>query len=448
MRIKSAVYSRLILSSAVLFFVLGFFFVFSFSPSIETTKACPPPPSALRELIMNSDRIVVATVSGSTVAKIERENESGKAVMLRIALNVSDTLKGSSVEPLVHVHRYGFISYTDGQGAIQVLQGQFEIGKKLLLFLRKSNENGQEGYFLTDYSQGMKDLSDDELNVYVKRINEFVEIMKDKQPDKNKIVEWLVRCAEEPATRWEGAYDLSRNFSLMRYEEAEKAQNKDKKSNEESNEEAEEEEEQVETTDEVATNVEDVTYVQVDELRIENQNFAIYDSELPKLLTDAQKERLANALFSTEKLSDGDHALISLVKNWQGKKVAAFLLPRLRQLAVEDSGTASYFMELIADIIEDKELTKLAEMYSGIAYSDDDEIIDMNELASDSQEDQSMVVLQGEEIEETEEASETDVPLTEEQKPEEQKTGFTAAQVKSNLLERFINLCESLLAQA
>lgn len=445
MRIKSAVFSRLVLSSAVLFFVFGLFFVFSFSPSIQTTKACPPPPSALRELIMNSDRIVVATVSGSTVVKVERENESGKSVMLRIALNVSDTLKGSSVEPLVHVHRYAFISYTDGQETVRVLQGEFEVGKKLLLFLRKSNENGQEGYFLTDYSQGMKDLSDDELDVYVKRINEFVEIMKDKQPDKNKIVEWLVRCAEEPATRWEGAYDLSRNFSIMRYEEAEKAQKKDEKSNEESNEESEE----TETTDETEINGEDE--VQIEELSTASRDFAIYDSELPKLLTDSQKERLANALFNTEKLSDGDHALISLVKNWQGKKVAAFLLPKLRQLAVEDSGTVSYFMELIADIVEDKELTKLAEMYSGIAYSDDDEIIDMNELASDAQEDQSTVELQGEEIEETaseiEEASETDVPSAEEQKTEVQKTGFTATQVRSNLMERFINLCESLLVR-
>jgi hypothetical protein len=390
-----------------------------------------PPPVALRELIMQSDRIVVATLSGSAVEKVVREDDDSKSVSMRTSFGVSETLKGKP-EPIIHVYTYRYIS--KDKDATEIEQDRFAKDKTLLLFLNKRDAREGDGYTIADYREGVKELSDEALNIYTDRINEFVEIMKDQKPDKNKIVEWLVRLAEEPATRWEGAYDLNRNFDIMRYEDVQKAEKEKNKNSSDENNDADDVEE---TNDEV------ISETRITLLPIRGRNVDSYDAELARLVSRAQKERLANALFNTETLSRGDTQLISLVKNWEGKKVAAFLLPHLRKVEKDNQGNAYYYMEVIADILGDDELTKISEAFYEIAWSDDEEIVEAAELEAKMQEQEDV-----EETDETEtENSDDEEKTDDEEKPKTEKQGPTVSQMRSQLLERFITRCESVLAQ-
>ena len=76
-----------------------------------------------------------------------------------------------------------------------------------LVFLERDDEGR---FFTYALSYGAKTLGDEGLEVYVERVREqlAIERIEDETEKRNAQVEWLVRCAEHPATRWEGAYEL------------------------------------------------------------------------------------------------------------------------------------------------------------------------------------------------------------------------------------------------
>lgn len=451
--------------TAAVSFVSAFFLVISFLPSVQTANACPEePPVPLRQLYMQSDRVVVATVSGSSVDKVESEDENGKSVTVKISLNVSETLKGEGTKPLIHIYQWQYISNVpdpepgtgENESDEEDYEGynnskRFEKGKKLLLFLNKEDDDENESkgkkstrFALADYRYGAKDLSSSDLSVYVKRIKELSTILKNKQPDKKEIIDWLVSCAEEPATRWEGAYDLNRSFNLKTYEEE-----NEKEANSESKE-VSDATESSHPEDAEAANAENT-----DEI-IEEEYEEPFSSDLARLVTDSHKQRLSNALYQTKKLSAGDYQLISLVKNWEGKKVAAFLLPLLRTMGQEDPESAANLMNQIAGTIDDKELTRLTNLYDQLYYLDKDDEVDLDELeaALQNYEQPEVATEESEEANGAEEASlpaQNDEATSEKEQAngekKEEKAKPKAGEVRNDILERFVSLCENLLAK-
>lgn len=448
--------------TAAVSFVSAFFLVISFLPSVQTANACPEePPVPLRQLYMQSDRVVVATVSGSKVDKVESEDENGKSVTMKISLTVSETLKGEGAKPLIHIYQWQYISNApepepsaeenDGDDEDYDNSKKFEKGKKLLLFLsdEDDDENESKGkkstrFSLVDYRYGAKDLSSADLGVYVKRIKELSTILKNKQPDKKQIIDWLVSCVEEPATRWEGAYDLNRSFNLKNYEE---------ESENEANSESKEESDATESNHPEDADAADAE--NTDEL-IEEEYEEPFSSEFARLVTDSHKQRLSNALYQTEKLTAGDYQLINLVKNWEGKKVAAFLLPQLRKVGQEDPESAANLMNQIAGTVDNKELTRLTNLYDQLYYLDKDEEVDLAEL-EDSLQNYEEPEVATEESETANGAEEESLPAKNEEassdkeqaneEKKEEKAKPKAGEVRNDILERFVSLCESLLAK-
>jgi hypothetical protein len=96
---------------------------------------------------------------------------------------------------------------------------------KVLAFLTRSQRG--PGYVTVGLSYGAKNLNNREIEVYSASIRELIEIEKetDRNTLRRRLVEWLVRCAEEPITRWEGAYDLrcSREMKMEIENEKKKA---------------------------------------------------------------------------------------------------------------------------------------------------------------------------------------------------------------------------------
>ena len=303
-----------------------------------TVEACPgPPPQPLRLLYTQSERIVVARAGESSVVQVTVD-EDYKQTLVCTTFEVSSTLKGEGEEPLVYVYHSLWGEDTD-------VSGVFKEGDTLLLFLDRREEG--HGYQVDNEEYGVKKLSEDDLKIYVKRIEELAEIMRQEKPDTAQITEWLVRCAEEPATRWDGVFELSNSHEALLASKAEKSSSEKDAS------------ESAEATDQPDGNE---TGEQVAE---DYDGYYRTDPELARRLTDEQKNRLATALFSTQALTYTEYMIIDMVKDWNDARLAPFLLSQLRK---PTDDVAPYYIaqwvNIVAGSLHNEALDDLAKKYS------------------------------------------------------------------------------------
>ncbi|HEY0322261.1 MAG TPA: hypothetical protein VGC66_14975 [Pyrinomonadaceae bacterium] len=317
------------------------------------TLACPVTPVPLRQLYMGSQRVVVARVGQSALLQTEKMDEYGddyERTLLRTSFYVSKTLKGEgSEEQVVHVYQWLW-------GKDHSLPENYAEGKTLLLFLVKREEG--EGHEIADPTYGVKALSDDYLKVYVERIEELAKILRAKKPDKAEIVDWLVRCAEEPATRWEGAYELS---ASQEYLDREKAGASDEAEEGEKTNVAADSSDA--TADDSQTQAEESASTSTVKPDSESAELSPYSGEMARLLTDGQKKRLANAFYSLQALTDEDMMLLSLVRNWDDERLVPFLLAQLEKFREEPPYYVEQIVTALADKLQNEKLTAIAERY-------------------------------------------------------------------------------------
>ena len=341
------------------------------APRATAAASCPvEPPNPLRMLYRESERIVVARAGETVKLKdAERENER------RTIFQVTESLKGDPGEKSLQV--YHWVWDEDPNFA-----GNFRKGDLRLLFLKSTEAEETCGYRIFDMRYGVKKLSDEDLKIYIKRIEELTWIARQDPPDQKEILEWLVRCAEEPATRWEGAYELRVSASLA-YPETEEesedvgeATNAGDESHADENGEAQSSDEQVEVqTEEVAAS----PSVEGEVVEIPDvSNMEIYgadvDAALINLLTDEQKARLSKALFDSKKLGEGELALFEVVGRWPDARLVPFLVKHLHEVENEPPYEAEQMMHALARTIGDKRLVDLAQKYSedAIYYESED----------------------------------------------------------------------------
>jgi hypothetical protein len=312
------------------------------------------PMLTLRELYAVSDRIVVARPAGTVKVKSE-----GESRLIRTSLMVSSTLKGDG-EPVVNV--YHFI-YGDQETP-------FPRGENLLVFLKHGGTMGAlksaGGYELADFSHGIKKLSSSELDVYVQRINELAQLSHEQPPNQEELVEWLVRCAEDPATRWEGAFDLASSAADLRASCSQDDSDEDSGSSEESD-----EDQSDEPTAAVAT-VEPTPEPQ--ELG-DRATFAA-------LLTTDQKQRLMKALLATEDITEGDVQLIELVKDRHDPRLLPFLVSQLHRVEANPPETVDRVVRVVAELLNDRRINALSKSYADAPYDVEEEDKDSGKTTS------------------------------------------------------------------
>ena len=334
------------------------------------TSACPiEMPQPLR-VVYNQSELVVAGRVGDTVEveKVER------ATLFKSALHVSSVLKGESKEKVVSVYHM-----TWGERTNEATE--FAKGATLLLFLNRAEK--YDGYEPVHYNYGVKSLPDDALKVYLRRLDELAAIMRSEKPDPAEIAEWLVRCAEEPATRWEGAFELAFNASLPGEDtEEEEDTEADTGSGAEQGKAATAEVvaaivgHQVESAGDSAENKADAVQKDVDgsgeETVVVRLGEAREDeTDYAALLTPAQKERLAATLLKTEEFNQGDYALLRLVASWRDARLVPFLLQRLACVADKPPYQAEQMMQIVAYTLKDRSLIEFVEDYGeNVSYED------------------------------------------------------------------------------
>lgn len=280
-------------------------------------------PKPLRVLYNQSDLVVVARAGSSKTVENQRD-----AHLIKTTLLVSAVLKGTDNGKPVDVYHW---SYGNLEGPLGGSDG-------MLLFLNQSQLEAKGkprvGYVIDDTSYGLKKLASGDLKSYLDRIAELSQISVEHGPVNAALTEWLVRCAEDPATRWEGAYDLIQSIERDSDETA-----SDKSA---------------ESTDQTS---------QADDSGAAQENESDAEPRFATLLTVEQRERLMNALFSTEQLQDRDVELIELVQRFKERRLAPFLIEQLRRLEANPPRLAARLIDAVASALDDKFIASLAEEY-------------------------------------------------------------------------------------
>lgn len=168
------------------------------------TAANPYPisPRPLRKLVMEAPIIVTGYVED--VIKSKDRNEFGSRTAI---LKIREVLQGSVSESVIK------IPYRSN--VICPAPPHYDSGTWVVVFLSREKHVYQT-YAL---SYGVKTVTQEDITIYRDRIVEMQKILMIENKDDQflQTVEWLVKCAEHPATRQEGTYELSPESDFMSY---------------------------------------------------------------------------------------------------------------------------------------------------------------------------------------------------------------------------------------
>ena len=401
-------------------------------------QACPVKlPETLLSLYRASDSIYIATFAKEEQVSITEDNEDYTAIEIKKHFDISSTLKGEPRKMFVlDDTQYDYKSRVeeseeaaDGGEAVEEAAEEevvedvdedaspaLKAGDQLLLFLRTDEDTGKP--VLADYRDGVKKMTKDTLPSYEARIRDLNSIFSAKKLDNTAIVEWLVQCAQDPVTRWEGAFEFQQSFDEIEWRDRRKAE-----------EEAEAKAKADESADATETTA-DGEEAEEGEAEEESDDKSIY----ARLLTDTQKEALMNIVLEPKPLAEsekpaamsaGDRVLINVVSKWGDHRFARALFDRI-QGAADDGYLVSDLMSMIAKVTSDKELERIASRYSDVFYQQDDELA---EETSDTDENS------GATPDEKVVAEQTNPPASEDPQPKK----LTYKELRTQLFTEFVD---------
>lgn len=264
-----------------------------------TLFAYPISPMPLRKLIIESENIVYAEVLEIKPNKEAKEDDWFKSDIA--VLKLYDVLQGSIKNTqIIEVYTSEEISCP--------APAHYEQGTFTLAFLYQEKDGNR--YSTHSLSYGSKQLDKEEYSVYKKRILEMQEILKIKDEEEKhaKTVDWLVECAIQKPTQWEGIYELSPESDFMSFYD-------------------------------------------------ENQDTFTRKFEL----NDNQKERLRKAFFSQETLDYYDLGLIDIITKPNDKELLDFLILRLKSSYKDFLFEGEFFMSRIVNLSNREDLKEIYE---------------------------------------------------------------------------------------
>lgn len=171
--------------------------------SVVPSRTYPIEPRTLRRLVAEAQYIVTAKViSRDSPARgryVVTKNPR-RIVMEDVLLVIDEVLKGELEQEEIPI--------STNFNVICPEQPRYALGTHVLAFLDWTKERGYSTHALT---YGAKELDDASMKTYLERVKEEVAILaiKDESACRKAQVEWLVKCCEDAATRWEGAFDLA-----------------------------------------------------------------------------------------------------------------------------------------------------------------------------------------------------------------------------------------------
>ncbi|MEJ7847307.1 MAG: hypothetical protein WKF92_04365 [Pyrinomonadaceae bacterium] len=311
-------------------------------------------PETLLALYQNSDAIHIARFDKAEDGEISEQTDDYTAISIKKHFSISSTLKGDSRKFFVLDqvdYRYKSTDKSEEMEDPDEIV-KLNAGDTLLLFLKKGED--EEGLQLTDYRDGTKKLSAADIGVYEARIKELNAIFRAEKVDEFEIVRWLIRCAEDKVTRWEGTFEMLQSVQSSEWKEKE-----------------------VERRDEMLKRGEALDPEEAAEPDKPGV-FVTGTTIFAKILEANQKQALSNLLLdrplpnkdeAVKTEIAGDAELIELVQRWGDARLPAYLLDQLRA-GLTEPYVVSQLMNSIAGILGDGKLSKFAEKYGEISYED------------------------------------------------------------------------------
>lgn len=175
----------------------------------EPDARYPIPPQPLRWLYADADLVLIGVAGKTREIKVDPDEWNNAVVDLAVRKILKGRMEGNSVSVRHHPNM------------ICPQPDTYPEGKVVLAFLCRSKRHGD--WVAPGLSYASKLLSEDGLAVYERRVLELgaMEGGRSLKVVDENVVEWLVKCMEYPATRWEGAYefDTQRDFPRIRLEE-------------------------------------------------------------------------------------------------------------------------------------------------------------------------------------------------------------------------------------
>lgn len=382
-------------------------------------KACPvPAPATLLALYLRSDLIFTADITSEKDGKILIDEEGYFNIEVLRNLKISSVLKGKPERNFVFTGS----EYRNKKPAEETTDemnfsyapyeykgySKLKVGERYLFFFKKDSKTGQ--YVLTDSISGYKKLSDADLYIHKKRLNELKLIVKTKENQLEAITEWLVRLLEEPATRWDGVSDLRTSFEALEYE--------DKVDSEEK------------------------------EPFVIDKDFNGSAPEIARQLSDSQKEYISSLVFSSihqEMSGEFYYGLGNIIKHWDKSRLAMYAFSLLQTADKSDAVKVEGMMRYISRLLDDEELFNMIADYPVEDASEQNEEVNEEETAETADESENPTEEVDESVSETEQINDIEIKKSVES---EQKTPkLTLAQKREKVLQDFINRYEYLLAR-
>ncbi|HYJ91267.1 MAG TPA: hypothetical protein VEV84_08165, partial [Pyrinomonadaceae bacterium] len=171
----------------------------------------------LLSLYRQSDLIFIGRFDKKEDFGTSRVGNGFMAVGTKTYFDVSTVLKGESrkffvledeeyryqVEPQNENEAPREATFVEDIGSFDA-DAQAKSGDTILVFLKQNGDS----FDVTDQRDGIKKISPQDQSVYESRISELNSIFSTDKTDASKVAEWLIQCAEEPVTRWDGAHEL------------------------------------------------------------------------------------------------------------------------------------------------------------------------------------------------------------------------------------------------
>ena len=163
----------------------------------------PIDPVPLRKLVMTSEFIIIGYV------RTYSEDENNFYFQEKATIEIKEVLQGDLVDKII-------VLDIDLNTICPAPASYYDSTYTLAFF----NKDKKGQLYTNSLSYGSKTLSLTEIEIYKSRIIELQNILtiQDSINREEQIVKWLIKCAEDPVTRWEGAYELSPVYVPLRYD--------------------------------------------------------------------------------------------------------------------------------------------------------------------------------------------------------------------------------------
>lgn len=274
------------------------------------STAYPIDPRPLRKLIIESEYILIGHVQ-EVYQKKKKKDSFGYAVA---RIEVREVLKGTLESVIVEV--------AFEPNMVCPAPARYIPGTEVVAFLDKKDDKGMFETHALSY--GARAVALPDVAVFRDRIREMQQILMITDTDQQflETTEWLVKCAEHEATRWDGVYELSPESDFMSY------------------------------------------YARSERLPFKY------------MITYEQKQRLKNALLATTVVGYSDFGLVDLVYLGNEEAVSRYLLDGLKKLPEDHLWYAGEYMKRLNYTRNSQQLDTLITSFEKKQYAldKDDEL--------------------------------------------------------------------------